>query len=158
MSHPTHESCSPECHTIHALCMSPGHHLPLPLSSSNPIVSFPHPSLHDTPCITARIAPITMQYAPIIVQKAIHNIVVEVKPAHFCHGIKIFVETQLAEGCCGFWVRAHSVKVPCMSTVVAQLVDLMTGDDDWCQGRLFWRALVKRDGTKGMGDYYCCLS
>ena len=30
------------------------------------------------------------------------------------------------EGCCRFWVRTHSVKVSCMSTVVAQLVDFTT--------------------------------
>ena len=53
-------------------------------------------------------------------------IIVEVKhgTVHFHCGIKIFVETQLAEGCHRFWVRTCSVKVPCMSTVVAQLVDL----------------------------------
>ena len=36
----------------------------------------------------------------------------------FCHGVKFFVETRLAEGHCGFWVRTRLVKVPCMPTVV----------------------------------------
>ena len=32
------------------------------------------------------------------------------------------------------------------------------GDDDQRQGRLFWRALVKRDRIRGMGDFCHCPS
>ena len=47
-------------------------------------------------------------------------IIIEVECGMVCfrHGVEIFVETRLAEGCCGFWVRTHLVEVPCMPTVV----------------------------------------
>ena len=33
-----------------------------------------------------------------------------------------------------------------------------TGDDDQCQGRLFWGAPVTGDGTRGMGNFQHCPS
>ena len=50
----------PACHIVHALCISPSHHPPLPLSSSGPAVGFPCPLLHDTPCTSAHYAPLTV--------------------------------------------------------------------------------------------------
>ena len=52
-------------------------------------------------------------------------------------------------------LHAHS------SNIVGQLYNghaLETGDDDQCQGRLFWVALVMRDRIKGMEDFCHCPS
>ena len=55
-------------------------------------------------------------------------VIVEVEhgTARFCHGIKIYVKSRLAEGHHGFWVRARTVKVSRVPTGEAQLVDLTT--------------------------------